>query len=265
MSILSQVLGDLAAKHIAAVRSGERDCRLIFPGVTESLAVELHEELRRRLTEGADGSLSSIPVYLALDYPGSRLEPDRSKGWLHYEAVTSVRQGSFVTVCMPKVLPKLHDSIRGTGSPIRGLTFADEWPWKDVGVEAFRFSGPVLEAILDMWTADAASRRWIRELILEGLLSATAPLRDAIRISLLLEKILGSFDPALYPELNDVVDKFCFHCGIPRSGVSRDSQSEGLRRFGRADRQGFGRAETVKPGVPRLPRERGGCEYVRGA
>ena len=194
---------------------------MIFPGLTESLAVELHEELRRRVAAGADGSASGIPVYLALDYPGSR-GPDRSKGWLHYEAVTSVRQGSFVTVCMPKVLPKLHDSIRGTGSPIRGLTFADEWPWKDVGVEAFRFRGPVLEAILDVWTADAASRRWIREIILEGLLPATAPLRDAIRVSLLLEGILGSFEPALYPELDDVVDKFCFHCGVPRV-VSRET------------------------------------------
>ena len=221
MKILSRVLSDLAVKHVAAVLSGERDCRLIFPGLTESLAVELHEELRRRLAAGADGSASIIPVYLALDDPESRFEPDKSKGWLHYEAVTSVRQGSFVTVCMPKVLPKLHDSIRGTGSPIRGLTFADEWPWKDVGVEAFRFRGPVLDAILNMWTADAASRRWIRELVLEGLLPATAPLRDAIRVPLLLEEIL-SFEPALYPELNDVVDKFCFHCGIPRV-VSRET------------------------------------------
>ena len=222
MRILSLVLSDLATKHVATVLSDERDCRLIFPGLTESLAIELHKELRSRLAAGPDRSAIGIPVYLALDYPGSRFGPDKSKGWLHYEAVTSVRQGSFVTVCMPKVLPKLHDSIRGTGSPIRGLTFADEWPWKDVGVEAFRFSGPVLEALLDMWRADAASRRWIRELILEGLLPATAPLRDAIRVALLLEEILGSFQPTLYPELNDVVDKFCFHCGIPRV-VSRES------------------------------------------
>ena len=175
MRVLSRVLSDLSAKHIAAVLSSERDCRLIFPGLTESLAVKLHEELRCRVAEGAYGITSGIPVYLALDSPGSRLDPDKSKGWLHYEAMTSVRQGSFVTVCTPKVLPKLHDSIRGTGGPIRGLTFADEWPWKDVGVNAFRFRGPVLEAILDDWTADAFSRRWIREIILEGLVPATAP------------------------------------------------------------------------------------------
>lgn len=216
MSLLSRVLGDLAANHVVAVLSGERDCRLIFPGLTESLAVQLHEELRRRFATSEVQGLAGTPVYLALDYPDSRREPDEAKGWLHYEAVTSVRYGSFVAVCMPKVLPKLHDSIRGSGGPIRGLTFADEWPWKDIGAEAFRFSGPVLDAMLDVWTQDAESRRWVRELILDGLLPATAPLRDAVRVPLLLEEILGSFDTGLYPELADVVDKFCFHCGIPR-------------------------------------------------
>lgn len=221
MKILSRVLSNLAAEHVAAVLSDERDCRLIFPGLTESLAIELHEELQRRLAAGVDGSASGIPVYLALDYPASHFRPDKSKGWLHYEAVTSVRQGSFVTVCMPKVLPKLHDSIRGTGSPIRGMTFADEWPWKDDGVEAFRFNGPVLDAMLDLWTVDTESRQWMRELILEGVVTAAAPLRDKIRVPLLLEEILGSFESTLYAELDDVVDKFCFHCGIPRV-VSRD-------------------------------------------
>lgn len=216
MRILSRVLGDLAAKHVAAVQSTERDCRLIFPGLTESLAVELQDELRRRLARAPAGSGEGVPVYLALDSPGSGFAPDESKGWLHYEAVTSVRQGSFVTVCMPKVLPKLHDSIRGSGSPIRGLTFADEWPWKDTGMEAFRFNGPVLDAILDSWTTDTSSHEWIRDLVLEGLLPATAPLRDALRVPLLLEQILGDFEPALYPGLDDVVDKFCFHSGIPR-------------------------------------------------
>ena len=222
MNFLSRVLGDLAAEHVAGARSSERDCRLVFPGLTESIAVELHEALRRRVAEEAGKSASGIPVYLALDHPESRLEPDKSKGWLHYEALTSVRQGSFVIVCMPKVLPKLHDSIYGSGSPIRGLTFADEWPWKDIGVDTFRFRGPVLDAILETWTADPACRLWIRELILEGLLPATASLRDSVRVPLLLEEILGSFEATLYPELDDVVDKFCFHCGVPRV-VSRET------------------------------------------
>ena len=221
MRILSRVLGDLAVKHVGVVLSDERDCRLIIPGLTNRFAVELHEELRRRLTAGIDGIAFDIPVYLALDYPESQLAPNIAKGWLRYEAVTSVRHGSFVTVCMPKVLPKLHDSLRGTGSPIRGLTFADEWPWKDDGVEAFRFNGPVVDAMLDTWTGDPASRRWLRELILKGLVPATAPLRDDVRVPLLLEGMLGSFERRLYPELGDVVDKFCFHCGIPRV-VSRE-------------------------------------------
>ena len=221
MSTLLRVLCDLAARHVTAVRSTERDCRLIFPGLTESLAAALHRELRSRITADVAAGASGTPVYLALDSPDSRFDPDESKGWLNYEAVTSVRQGSFVAVCMPKVFPKLHDSIRGTGSPIRELTFSDEWPWKDDGMGAFRFAGPVLDAILDTWTPDAASQQWLRTLILQGLIPDTAPLRDEVRLSLMLDEILGSFEPTRYPELDDVVDKFCFHCGIPRV-VSRE-------------------------------------------
>lgn len=212
MNNLAETLAGLATTHVAAVLSEERDCRLIFPGLTESLALKLHEELKRQL--GALGV--TVPVYLALDYPGSKFNADEATGWLHYEALTSVRHGSFITVCMPKVLPKLHDSIRGSGSPIRGLTFADEWPWQDEGAEPFRFDGQVLEALLDKWSPDDEARRWLREITLKGLLPATAPLRDAVRVPLLLEDILDSFDVHLYPELDDVVDKFFFHCGIPR-------------------------------------------------
>ena len=233
MKILSRVLSDLAIEHVAAVQSGQRDCRLIFPGLTESLAVQLHDELRRRLASDSAGNGSGVPVYLALDYPGSsHLIPEESRGWLYYEAVTSVRQGSFVTVCMPKVLPKLHDSIRGSGSPIRGLTFADEWPWKDDGMEAFRFGGAVLDAILDKWTADAASRQWIRRLILKGLLPAAAPLRDALRVSLLLEEILGSFEPALYPELDDVVGQVLLPLRHSANRVPREGRPGRLCRCG---------------------------------
>ena len=117
-------------------------------------------------------------------------------------------------------------------------------------MEAFRFGGPVLGAILDLWTADAASRRWIRELVLEGLVPATATLQDAIRVPLLLEEILGSFEPELYPELDNVVDKFCFHCGTPRVVSPEKMKPKGLRRFGRAHGEGLGRAESEKPGVP---------------
>lgn len=222
MSMLTTTLGRLAAEHVAEVLSEERDTRLIFPGLTETLAIGLHEELRRQVASKAKG----LPVYLALDYPSGGMEPDENRGRLHYEALTSVRQGSFIVVCMPKVLPKLQDSIRGSGGPIRGVAFSDEWPWKDDGAEAFRFDGPVLASILRAWTEDMEALRWIREITLQGLLPATAPLKDAVRVPLLLETIIGSFSTELYPELQDTVEKFLFHSGIPRA-LSREDLDPG--------------------------------------
>ena len=236
-SRLAQVLSGLAVRHVSEVLSDERDCRLIFPGLTKELAIELHEQLRDRLSSRCREGRSRVPTYLALDYPDSELMPEESRGWLHYEAVTSVRQGSFVTVCMPKVFPKLHDSIRGSGSPIRGLTFADDWPWQDSGAAAFRFTGPVLDDILDTWTSDSVSRHWIRSLIIDGLLPATRPLRDAVRVPLLLEDVLGSFDPRVYASIDSVVDKFCFHCGIPKiANYNETSPADHIDAVGRTAR-----------------------------
>ena len=219
MTVLSKVLADLALNYFESATTEDRDCRLIFPGLTDSLAIRLQRELRER----AHGN---IPVYLALDFPNSDHKPNEALGWLHYEALTSVRHGSFLTVCMPKILPKLQDSIYGSGSPIRGLSFADDWPWNDIGMQDFRFDGPVLDAILDAWQVPDQSRRWVRDLVIKGLLPTTAPLRDAIRVSVLLEEILGEFTNELYPQLRDFVDKFCYHCGIPKPTLVPDSDPQ---------------------------------------
>ena len=220
MSVLAATIGGLAIDHIETVLSDHRDCRLIFPGLTESLAIGLHSELQRRISEAG----IAVPVYLALDNRDSKLKPEKDKCWLYYEALTSVRQGSFIAVCMPKVLPKLQDSVRGSGSPLRALTFEDAWPWSESGAESFRFKGPVLERLLDRWSDSKADRNWLKEITLEGLLPATATLLDSTRVRLLIQGILDTFSPNSYSELEDKVDKFFFHCGIPRI-VSRGSET----------------------------------------
>ena len=67
---------------------------------------------------------------------------------------------------------------------------------------------------------------WIRDLVLRGLLPSTAPLRDTDRVSVLLEDILGKFTHDLYPQLQNFIDKFCYHCGIPKPNVTPDSSPQ---------------------------------------
>ena len=236
MTAVAEVLAQLSVQHLLAIRSEERDGRLIFPGLTPALAQELHERVSLAVASTRLGE--STPVYLALDYPQSELSPDPTRRWLHYEAVTSMRSGSFVAVCMPKVLPKLHDSISGSGSPVRALAFGDEWPWRDGGAEAFRFKGPFLAALLSRWGVPPASRDWLEELVVGALISGTAPLRDSVRVPLLLESILGVFSPGDYLEFDDIVDKFLFHCGLPcrtpGSAPSVRDYTDAVRRAARA-------------------------------
>ena len=222
MSNVTSVLATRARQYLDDNLSSERDIRLIFPGLTRSLAVELHRVIGAAL---GDGDVPHIPVYLALDDTDQETKPDEEKSYLLYEAVTSVRSGSFVAVCMPKVLPKLHDSISGTGSPIRGLVFSDEWPWVDDQMEHFRFGGAFLAQLIKEWRTEESESEWLRELIAGPLLDGTRSLPDATRIPLLLEEILGSFAPKTSPELADVLDAFLFHAGMPccPSGTERPS------------------------------------------
>ena len=214
MNALVDALSELAVEHLASALSEQRDGRLIFPGLTSALAKQLHSRLSDAIS--ASPSLAgAVPVYLALDDSEPSLRPNADQKWLHFEAVTSVRNRSFVAVCMPKVLPKLHDSISGTGSPVRGLAFEDEWPWTDAGLEAFKFEGPVLDKILEKWGISGNTATWLHSLVTEHLVLGARPLRDAVRVPLLLEEILGGFSASEPAELNDPVDRFLFHCGLP--------------------------------------------------
>ncbi len=247
MSNLSRLLAQLAVRHIDSVLSNERDCRLVFPGLSEAIAQDLHQALRCHFDMASDEVSKRVPVYLALDYPNSPVVPDESMGRLYYEAITSVRQGSFVAICMPKVLPKLHESIRGTGSPLRGLAFADDWPWNDRGMDSFRFRGPVLEAFLDFVDTDEVARQWAKRIILEGLLPGTSSLQDAVRVPLVLGDILGSFDSRSYPALPDPIDKFFFHCGLPRIVSRKDWSPEKYIRAVAATAKALSQYRTNNP------------------
>ena len=50
---------------------------------------------------------------------------------------------------------------------------------------------------------------WMRRVTFEMLIGT----------GLLIDEMLGAFDPRDYPELASVTDKFCFHCGLPARGI----------------------------------------------
>ena len=218
---LADTLGRIIATHVKSVLSDKRDCRLIFPGLTKSFAIALHQQVRHEFRSNG----IEVPAYLALDDPSPDLPPSQSQGRLLFEALTSIRHGSFVVVCMPKVLPKLQDSMRGSGSPIRAETFSDEWPWQDDGVDAFRFDGSVLDALLAAWCSDTSQRKQLRDITIRGLLRATRHLPGDTRSRLVIEEMVGSFSSQLQPEIGDVVGRYCFHCGIPRITSSFGSEA----------------------------------------
>lgn len=201
MLVIPRVLGELIGEYVQAAEQADRDCRLVVPGLTERIASEIHEYLHAQ----------GIRSYLVV---GNECPPNEGKGWIRPVGLTSKRIGSFVAVATPGQLAHIQDSIRGSGGTIRSLAFSEEWPWIDNGSEAFRFNGPVLDRLVSAWTSRKEERRWLRQFILEGLVKATRT--SSWRARLLLEEMLGAYDPASCPTLGDVREKFLFHVGVPR-------------------------------------------------
>lgn len=206
-----QILGKLIQKYVQSSIEGDRECRLLIPGLTREIAIQLHSYLRENIPSG-------IAVYLVIEEDGESNGPN---GLINAVSMTSVRIGSFIAVVSPGELTHLPDSIGGTGGTVRSLTFTEDWPWREEGSEAFRFDGPVLDAFIESWSKTPAEQKWLREFTLQGLVKYTKS--SSQRAQILLEKILGTFDPTLYPEIEDIRKKVLFHAGIPCPSGAIDS------------------------------------------
>jgi hypothetical protein len=201
MLAIARVLGELLESYVRSALEGNRDCRLLVPGLTRNIARQLHDYL-------LDNGINS---YLVI---GEGEEPSETKRLLRAVGLTSKRIGSFVAIASPGQLVHIQDSIRGSGGTIRSMAFSEEWPWIDNGSEPFRFDGPVLDSLVSSWSPDVEEQVWLREFTLNGLLRYTRT--SSSRTQLLLEGILGTFDPSLLPEIDDVREKLLFHSGVPR-------------------------------------------------
>jgi hypothetical protein len=203
MSKVAEALCALVKRYYASVKSDSVECRVVLPGLTSVVAEQVHEALR-------DASLPSLLVV-----PGS-MPPSQADARLRAEGLTSLRHGDMIIVTWPGELSRIQDSIIGAGGAVRNSCFSDEWPWVDDGNEYFRFGGPFLDALLNLWGASSTDRTWLADVI-SAIVSAT---RSSIaRGPLLLEEILGTFSSDLYPELTTLREKFLFHAGIPRPGA----------------------------------------------
>lgn len=200
MLSLSSVLGTLVAKYHKSIISGNRESRVLVPGLTELISMEVHSYL---IEQG-------ITSYLVI---GDDLVPDSSKNWISPIGLTSKRQGSFVAVVRPGQLSHIQDSIRGSGGTIRSVAFSEEWPWVDEGSEVFNFSGTFIFELVKLWSTKKEEQAWLVNFIKE-LVPSTSSFSE--KTSFLLEELLGRFSPSLYPELSDIRLKMLFHVGLPK-------------------------------------------------
>ena len=173
MLVIAQVLGELLESYFRSYMDGNRDCRLLVPGLTPTIGRQLHDFLVGK----------GINSYLVISEDE---EPSKSTRLIRAVGLTSKRIGSFVAIVSPGQLVHIQDSIRGSGGTIRSMAFSEEWPWIDSGSESFRFDGPVLDALVSKWSEDQNKQEWIREFTITGLVLYTRA--SSRRAQLLLER-----------------------------------------------------------------------------
>ena len=151
MSNTGILLSNLLLTYIRGIKP-DANYRLIVPGLTKSLAQEMHNIL---LGE-------NINSFLVIN---EQEKPSESKRWISPVNLTTMRIGSFVAITDIAALSEIRDSIQGTGGVIRSRAFSEEWPWIDNGPEWARFNGPFINQLLAQWTDDNATEDWLNEII----------------------------------------------------------------------------------------------------
>ena len=72
MSVISSILGKLIKKYQEDANNAERASRLVLPGITSNIALEIHSDLMKN---------SDFVSYLVVDEDGD-LEPDIKNNWI---------------------------------------------------------------------------------------------------------------------------------------------------------------------------------------
>ena len=182
MHNISKTLSTLVQKYYGVLHQAGTDCRIVIPGITEQIAINLHLLL---LKEG-------LPSYLVVPKIGS-LRPSEIDRRILAEGLTSLRQGSMIIITCPGELPNLQDSLVGAGGAIRSFTFQDEWPWNDSANDSFNFENIFLGELLSEWSKDPLEKAKIVSLICDGFLVNLS--KCISRADILLDQILDKFTP----------------------------------------------------------------------
>ena len=205
MSTIAKLIAEGAIKYLN--KSSNSEIRLIVPGLTNTISKQIHDELISK----------KINSYLVVG-PESGMAPDETKKHLMADALTSVRQGSFVIVTTPGQLALLQEGIKGPGG-VADTAYPEDFPFNEDGAKnEFKFS-QILSLTADKWTSiNKEERTWIKDLLTKHILQSCRSLKQVKRQEFFLQKLIEGFDPD-NPDtasISDHRERFLYHCGLPR-------------------------------------------------
>lgn len=218
MTPAAEALADCIQEWWTRIQPSSGDCRVVVPAPTLALGLATHNCVLGR----------GLPSFFVTSGRASSPQPSERSRVLRAEAVTSVRDGSFVVIVEPGELSKLQESIQGSGGGIRGLAIPDEWPWveADSGFDFFLNFFPRW-AVSAQYPSDEMA-------VAKGLLRKAIGATEAVhnRAEILFDEILAKrFDVGA--PASERVDQFAIDIGVPSivgpTGLGPGVPAESLR------------------------------------
>ena len=220
-------------KHQRQAIEDERESHLVVPGLTDSIASDIHKYLqqeREKMLQEEQDNEQDKTVKVPLCYLLREKDPVEEDQIITAAGLVSIRtSSSFVIVASPDQFSNIPESIIGSGGVIRVPVYPENAPWAINKSDIFSFEEEILNNLFLEWGVDSESQQeWFNEFIFKIAIDCTKNLEN--REDIFLDKILNQFDFSIHPEIPIKELKMLYHIGIPKLGYTQMGDIGQLKR-----------------------------------
>ena len=213
---LATVIGKMIFEHQRQAIHDERESRLVIPGLTRSIASDIHRYLqqeRRRILQEEQNIEQAKLARGLLCYLLREDNPVEEDQIITAAGLVSIRNSeSFVIVASPDQFSKIPESITGSGGVIKAPAYPESAPWSTNTSDIFLFKEGILNGLFQEWRI--TEKDWFNHFMLEIAIDCTKSLEN--REEILLDRILNDFNLGMYPNITREEMKMLHHVGIPK-------------------------------------------------
>ena len=231
ISNLAAIIGKMIFEHQIQAVQDNRVSRLLVPGLTHSIASDIHSYLRqereRILEEELDDDERDKLEKGLLCYLLSGDNPVEENQIITPGGQVSIRNSeSYVFIASPDQFSNILKSVLDT---VRSPIYLENSPWLTNKSEIFSFKEEILPRLVKEWGVDREDEKnWFNEFIHKIAIYSTKSREN--REEILLDKILDDFNLNRYSSIAMEEMKILYHMGIPKPDYTEIREIDELKK-----------------------------------